>query len=236
MQTDYQNLVTPQSDIPLITAYQSDTANTTPTLPVWGTGQGLAPRRRVQWTPPNRRGSFGQSLSAGIPVTIEEEPVPMEIDSTSQAPSIPPHIFGSRHPNRDTQRRDDPTQRGFAFITSGRPTSSSRAGQATQNNFFHAKRVSGNIHRSLTPKWESALTTADSDPGTSLARQARMKELDLADLVLMRQRQRELQQVLNSRRAPRDALEKLWIDEGLSYDTRTGGFVMVIDEEDPRHT
>jgi len=114
-------------------------------------------------------------------------------------------------------------------------TPGSVAGQATQNNFFHAKRLPGSGHRSVTPKWRSTRAAADgpnSDPGTDLARRAGMKVLNLAELVQMRQRQRQLQQVLNSKRVPSNEVEKLWIEEGLRYDTRAGGFAAVVDEDE----
>ena len=113
-------------------------------------------------------------------------------------------------------------------------SASSTAREATQNNFFHAKRTPGGKHKFISPKWTSARTIPggpNSDPGTDLARQAGMRVLDLATLVQMRQRQRQLQNVLTSQRVPTDEVEKLWIEQGLRYDTRTGGFTVVLDED-----
>ncbi|KAF8420472.1 hypothetical protein EV426DRAFT_576412 [Tirmania nivea] len=129
-------------------------------------------------------------------------------------------------------RHENQIQPGLAPITPTDYTPESVASHATRLNFFHAKRHSGSRHRSVTPKWKSSRTAAGgpySDPGTDLARQASMKVLDLGELVLMRQRQRQLQQLLNSKRIPNNAVEELWIEEGLRYDTRTGGFAAVVD-------
>ena len=283
--------VTPQTNATITSsAWTERSTENTPIPDFWGASPGPAPKRGLEWTPTFRRTSFGPTFSAGIPVTIEEEPESMEIDSlqsTTQTPPTPTHIFGSRteivpvnfspstrnHTNQQHGNNQDyssspqvdqshadmptrhswwqgtatpdrmsfwrfgsPTQPGFTFNNSpaGLMSASSTAREATQNNFFHAKRTPGGKHKFISPKWTSARTIPggpNSDPGTDLARQAGMRVLDLATLVQMRQRQRQLQNVLTSQRVPTDEVEKLWIEQGLRYDTRTGGFTVVLDED-----
>ncbi|KAF8455939.1 hypothetical protein BGX38DRAFT_1140214 [Terfezia claveryi] len=126
---------------------------------------------------------------------------------------VPVNLWPSlRHTNGPNV---DPIQPGFALAT---PESLiSRARQATQNNFFYAKRRSGDRHRSVTPNWGSTARRPNSDPGTGLTRGANMQELDFGELILMRQQARQLQKILNSRRVPKDAVENLWMEGGLRF-------------------